>query len=181
MQPERDDEIPVSDAEILRRLDECRTKFKAGDKSQLRRCYRLCGQFQAVIPDWARDAEEQIERQLASGRVKDLNEAYGWQADAVDSRAAKVRRAAARHEIMTMLVRCRSEGKAFNTDLFEDITLQLRERRMDVRFHDVRDLYRANLVALKQVPQGFEPGATFGVADLRIREERRHGRPTLRD
>lgn len=106
-----------SDEEIVRLLNECKVGFEAGDKSQLFRCTTLCGQFQAVIPEWAVEAQLAIRSGMRAGRIKDYNEAFGEPAEPVNTRAARVRKHAARHEVVTVLMHLRLKGFGFSASI----------------------------------------------------------------
>jgi hypothetical protein len=170
------------DAAILRYIQMGKDAFEAGEKDALLGIVFLCARYQAVIPDWAVDALLDIERDLESGALVDINEAFGWQHEHLATRKKRARQRRLRAPVLLELQAARLAGASFNADdICSRVVESLRGKGMKLSRRDVEEIYKEHGTFLKKLPRSPDPNHRYGQMHAILPDHRRAGRAILRD
>lgn len=102
--------------------------FKAGNKFAVFQALLIAAAGRNAPPEWARLALRSIERGINSGRIADLNEAFGWRDSGGGHKSTRMAQARYRRyssEIMNLLVRERAAGRGMTPVTFEAIAEEI--------------------------------------------------------
>lgn len=180
-QSDEDDEYPIGNREILELLEESRLAFEKGDKSELMRCVFRCARFQAVIPEWAADALLEIQDDMEVGRIADFDAAFGKPREKTNTRAARARKEKSKHEVLTVLMRLRSQGCSLNDpEMFSQALEILQGQGVEVNHRDIQDIYKSDGDRIRAIPLNPPPSqGNYMIGNLKFKKPRRRGRSIL--
>ncbi|MFO1415275.1 MAG: hypothetical protein U1F10_15500 [Burkholderiales bacterium] len=159
---------------MRQRLAVLERAYAEGDRFALLEALLVCGLLQAVIPDWAVDALVDVDRNLASGELEDLNEALGWQAPSQARRKKERQKELQTELVLGALARYRVDGGPLNAEeAFAPVAAELGiGRRL------VETIYKESGAWIKGLPKNAGNYA-FSLAGSPF--PRRRGRPTYAD
>lgn len=165
------------DEAVLAKLDRARVGFIDGNKGCLFYAILVCGQYQAVIPDWVTDELLRIDNSLINGALNDYNEAFGWEAEnkATRKKAAKLRNLTP--TVLSELTKLRCEGASLTSD---DIMATAADQ-LQISRRDIEDIYKLSGQFLKDIPQGNTENNRYVQSHTFTPPHCRSGRPILRD
>lgn len=150
--------------------------FQQGEKTALLYTIFICARYQAVLPDWAVDALLDMESGLANGKVNDPNAGFGWQPIRKGLREKRARQNAIASLVLGKLQQHRLSGGGLNADVdFQAIADELQVSR-----RDVEEIYKKDGQFIKALPKGGD-NTNYCFARLELPNDRRYGRPILRD
>jgi hypothetical protein len=165
------------DAALLKELELFHKDYLDGNKIALWDAVLLCGHHQLVMPDWLRDGNSEITRQLAAGELRDFNEAFGVKFESKATRKKKHRQAQNGQAVLGLLQKYRLEGASMNAaDILDTVACELGISR-----RDVEDINKENRKLITSLPRGNPDGGRYAFAIINISAPKRFGRPTVRD
>jgi hypothetical protein len=144
------DEVPPEIVAGL--LDELRQRFEAGDKNALIQAIRRCFDFGVIAPQWVVDAFFRATNTWYQMDAKSLDEALGVAWPKGKSIAAAKKRRRLQFAVLNAVNRAKSEGRAVDGELFEQIG-----RRLGLGATLVKDYYRSARSLVGQSPRTRKP------------------------
>lgn len=111
---------------MRQRLSALERAYAEGNRFALLEALFVCAHLQAVIPDWAVDAMASLDRDLAAGDIRDLNEAFGWKAPTPGKRKKERRKELMTENVLGAVARYRGAGGTLSAEeAFDPVADQL--------------------------------------------------------
>ena len=170
-------EALYGDEAVLKYLEIMRKAFIEGNKSAVFYVLPICARYQAVIPEWAADEILKIESNLYTGKLKDFNDALGWEGEHQATRKKEARLRNLSNQVIISLQEHRLKGASLNAD---DI-LQTVAEELKISRRDVEDIYKQSGQFTKDLPRKKPENTAYAIMHTTLPSYRRHGRPVLKD
>ncbi len=165
------------DRALLQYLEMAEKLYAAGDKSILWGVIEMCGHYQLVMPEWVRDAIAGVSRDLETGKLGTLDEAFGLKLEGKATRKRKHRLARHKDEICRLLLLHRSDGGSFNAEeAFEPIA-----ETIGISRRDVEAVYKEHCEFVRSLPRKNPDGVAYVIANFSVDMPKRYGRSIVRD
>lgn len=162
---------------VLKHLEIMHKAFIEGNRSAIFYVLPICARYQAVIPEWAADEILKIECNLYTGKLKDFNDALGWDGGNQATRKKEARLRKLTNQVLNSLQEHRLKGASLNAD---DI-LQTVADDLKISRRDVEDIYRQHGQFIKKLPRKKPENTAYVSMHTTLPSYRRHGRPILKD